>query len=258
MSKTWTIFKRELGEYFYSPVAYAAIVVLLFYMGWKGLNTILEASTPQANMRPFFSLTPWVLCFVGPALTMHLLSEERGRGTLQLLLSLPVSDWAVVLGKYLAALAVLLAALAVSLVYPIVVNMYGNLDWGVTIGGYLGLVLMGACTLAIGLMTSSWTKSQFLAFIVGTFACLMLWELGNPETLTWVSSTANGFLELFGIHSRSAGETVSSFVQYLALGSHMENISKGVLDTRDMIYYVSMIGAGVTLSALSLESRKWR
>lgn len=240
MSKTWVIYKRELGEYFYSPVAYAAIVVLLFYMGWKGLNSILEASTPQANLRPFFAFSPWILCFVGPALTMHLIAEEKGKKTLQLLLSMPVSDWAVVLGKYLAALTVLLVALVLSLAYPITIAQFGNLDWGVTAGGYLGLGLMGATTLAIGMMTSSWTKSQFLAFIIGTFACLMLWEMGSPDTLMWLPSSLTGFF------------------QYLALGFHMENISKGVLDTRDFVYYLSMVGAGLLLAVLSLESRKWR
>ncbi len=240
MSKTWVIYKRELGEYFYSPVAYAAIVVLLFYMGWKGLNSILEASSPQANLRPFFSFSPWILCFVGPALTMHLLAEEKGKKTLQLLLSMPVSDWAVVLGKYLAALTVLLVALVLSLAYPFTISRMGNLDWGVTAGGYLGLSLMGATTLAIGMMTSSWTKSQFLAFIIGTFSCLMLWEMGNPDTLMWLPSSLTGFF------------------QYLALGFHMENISKGVLDTRDFVYYLSMVGAGLLFAVLSLESRKWR
>lgn len=240
MRKTWVIYKRELGEYFYSPVAYAAIVVLLFYMGWKGLNSILEASSPQANLRPFFSFSPWILCFVGPALTMHLIAEEKGKKTLQLLLSMPVSDWAVVLGKYLAALTVLLVALLLSLAYPITIAQFGNLDWGVTAGGYLGLGLMGATTLAIGMMTSSWTKSQFLAFIIGTFSCLMLWEMGNPDTLMWLPSSLTGFF------------------QYLALGFHMENISKGVLDTRDFVYYLSMVGAGLLLAVLSLESRKWR
>ncbi len=240
MSKTWVIYKRELGEYFYSPVAYAAIVVLLFYMGWKGLNSVLEASNPQANLRAFFAFSPWILCFVGPALTMHLISEEKGKKTLQLLLSMPVSDWAVVLGKYLAALTVLLAALILSLAYPITISRMGDLDWGVTAGGYMGLTLMGATTLAIGMMTSSWTKSQFLAFIIGTFSCLMLWEMGNPETLMWLPSSLTGFF------------------QYLALGFHMENISKGVLDTRDFVYYLSMMGAGLLLAVLSLESRKWR
>jgi len=240
MSKTWTIYKRELGEYFYSPVAYAAIVILLFYMGWKGLNLILEAAQPEANMRPFFAFSPWILSFVGPALTMHLISEEKGRGTMSLLLSMPLTDWAVVLGKYLAALTVLTAALVLSLAYPITIAAIGNLDWGVTVGGYLGLLFMGACTLAIGLMTSSWTKSQFLAFIIGAFSCLMLWELGNPQTLMWLPSSLVGFF------------------QYLALGTHMKNISKGVLDTRDFIYYLSIIGASLLLAVQSLESRRWR
>lgn len=240
MNKTWAIYKRELGEYFYSPVAYAAIVALLFYMGWKGLNTILEASTPQANLRPFFALSPWILCFVGPALTMRLLSEEKGRGTIQLLLSMPVKDWSVVLGKYLAALTVLTLAILLTISYPITLAVMGNLDWGVTAGGYMGLVFMGACTLAIGLMTSSWTSTQFLAFIIGTFLCLALWEFGNPETLMWLPDSVVGFF------------------QYLGLGSHMENVSKGIVDTRDLLYYLSIVGACLFLAVQSLESRKWR
>lgn len=240
MKKMWAIYKKELGEYFFSPVAYAAIVALLVYMGWKGLNTILEAPNPQANLRPFFAFAPWILCFVGPALTMRLLSEEKGRGTLELLLSMPLNDWAIIVGKYLAALTVLVIALVLTVAYPITLDVWGNLDWGVTAGGYVGLFFMGACTLAVGLMTSSWTRTQFLAFIVGTFICLLMWEFGNPETLLWLPVTLQGF------------------VQYLALGFHMENISKGVFDTRDFIYYFSIVGAGLLLAVQSLESRKWR
>ena len=240
MKKMWAVYKKELGEYFFSPVAYAAIVALLFYMGWKGLNTILEAPNPQANLRPFFAFAPWILCFVGPALTMRLLSEEKGRGTLELLLSMPLNDWSIIVGKYLAALSVLLMALVLTVAYPITLHTMGNLDWGVTMGGYIGLFFMGACTLAVGLMTSSWTRTQFLAFIIGTFLCLVLWEFGNPETLVWLPTSIQGF------------------VQYLALGFHMENISKGVLDTRDFIYYLSIVGACLLLAVQSLESRKWR
>jgi ABC-2 type transport system permease protein len=251
MKKTWAVYKKELAEYFFSPVAYAAIIVLLVYMGWKGLNTILEASTPQANLRPFFAFAPWILCFVGPALTMRLLSEEKGRGTLELLLSMPLNDWAIIMGKYLAALTVLVAALVLTLAYPITLSMLGNLDWGVTAGGYLGLLFMGGCTMAVGMMTSSWTRSQFLAFIVAAFICLILWEFGNPETLVWLPDSDFIFPKAFWDH-------VVDVVRYAALGFHMENISKGVFDTRDFIYYLSIMGACLMLAVQSLESRKWR
>ena len=251
MNKTWAVYKKELSEYFFSPVAYAAIIVLLVYMGWKGLNTILEAPTPMANLRPFFAFAPWILCFVGPALTMRLLSEEKGRGTLELLLSMPLNDWSIILGKYLAALSVLVVALVMTLSYPITLDQFGNLDWGVTMGGYLGLLFMGACTMAVGMMTSSWTRSQFLAFILGSFICLIMWEFGNPETLVWLPDSDF-------ILPKSFWSKMVDIVQYTALGFHMENISNGVFDSRDLIYYLSIVGACLLLAVQSLESRKWR
>lgn len=241
MGKTWTIYKRELGEYFNSPIAYIAIVAFLVVAGFFGLRDIFGAEPPRAEMRPFFDNMPWILIGIAPALAMRLLSEEKSTGTLELLITFPVSDWHVVMGKWLASLTVLVLAILFTLPFPITVGIMGDLDWGVTTGAYLGLILMGACYLGISLMTSSWARNQVISFIFAAGLCLVFWGLGSQEATAWMpEGTATVFRAVFG------------------LGSHFENISKGILDSRDVIYYLSVAAACLLLAVQSLESRKWR
>lgn len=241
MGKTWTLYKRELGDYFNSPIAYIAIVVFLVIAGFIASWRIFSLEAPRAEIRPFLELMPLVMVFFAPALAMRLLAEEKSSGTMELLITLPVSDWHVVLSKYLAALTVLAVAILLTLPIPIAMAKMGDMDWGVVTGGYIGLLLMGACYLSIGLMTSSWAGHQVTSFILSIAICLPFFLLGHE----WVTGmlpdgVRTWFQEIFG------------------LGHHFRNISKGILDSRDVIYYLSIGVACLLLAAQSLESRKWR
>lgn len=241
MGKTWTLYKRELGDYFNSPMAYIAIVAFVVVAGGFGLSGIFAAEPPRAEMRPLFKWMPLIMVFLAPAIAMRLMSEEKSSGTMELLITMPVTDWQVILAKYFAALTVLGVATLFTLPFPFTVAAMGDLDWGVTLGAYLGLLLMGACYIAIGLMTSSWVKSQVVAFILGGMICLVFWVLGTELVTSWMPDGVSGVLR-----------------QVFGLGYHFENISKGILDSRDVIYYVSLAAAALVLAQQSLESRKWR
>lgn len=241
MGKTWTLYKRELGDFFNSPIAYIAIVVFLVIAGFIASWKIFSVEVPRAELRPFLELMPLVMVFLAPALAMRLMAEEKSTGTMELLITLPVTDWQVVMSKYLAALTVLGLAILFTLPIPIAMAKMGDLDWGVTAGGYIGLFLMGACYVSIGLMTSSWAGHQVIAFIVSIAICLPFFLLGHE----WVTGMLPD-----GLRPWLQG--------FFGLGYHFKNISKGILDSRDVIYYLSIGAACLLLATQSLESRKWR
>jgi ABC-2 type transport system permease protein len=239
MGNTLTIFRREMSAYFNSPVGYIVIAMFLLVSGYllffHGGGVFLAG---EASLRGFFGWTPFIFIFFTPAITMRLLAEERRSGTLELLITMPVTDWQVVLGKFLAAVGLWTLAILLTLAYPITLSRLGDLDWGAVAGGYIGLVLMGAAYLAIGLMASSWTRNQVVAFIVALGITLALYLCG--QTLPVVPPALVPLLE------------------YISLDYHFANISKGVVDTRDLIYYASLIGGCLFLAKQSLESRRWR
>jgi ABC-2 type transport system permease protein len=169
---------------------------------------------------------------------MRLLADEKASGTLELLITMPVRDWEVVLGKYLAALVLLCTALGLTLVFAITVRSLGPLDRGPAIGGYLGLVLMGGAFLAIGVMASSFTRNSIVSFIVAFAISFVLYLIGKITQFV-----------------PSSLQAVTSF---LSIDGHFENIGRGVVDSRDVIYYLSVIGVSLLIATLSLESRKWR
>ncbi len=237
MQKVLTIFKKEFKAYFLSPIAYVVITVylvvtnFLFFQGFFLIN--------QAEMRGYFGLLPWIFLFFIPAVTMRIWAEEKKVKTLELLLTWPLKDTEVVLGKFLACFAFLGVAVLLSVTVPITVAFLGNPDPGPIIGGYIGSLLMGGAYLAIGLWVSSLTENQIVAFILGVVVTFVLFIVGNP----FVTVVAPSFLiPLFN---------------YLGLGNHFMSISRGVLDTRDVVYYLSIIGFFLFLNVRSLESRKW-
>lgn len=237
MQKVLTIFKKEFKAYFLSPIAYVVITVylvvsnFLFFQGFFLIN--------QAEMRGYFGLLPWIFLFFIPAVTMRIWAEEKKVKTLELLLTWPLRDTEVVLGKFLACFAFLGVAVLLSVTVPITVAFLGNPDPGPIIGGYIGSLLMGGAYLAIGLWVSSLTENQIVAFILGVVVTFVLFIVGNP----FVTVVAPSFLvPLFN---------------YLGLGNHFMSISRGVLDTRDVVYYLSIIGFFLFLNVRSLESRKW-
>jgi ABC-2 type transport system permease protein len=192
----------------------------------------------QAEMRGFFGIMPLLFMFLAPAITMRLLADEKSSGTLELLITLPVRDWEVVLGKYLAAMALLCTALGLTLVFAITVRSLGPLDRGPAIGGYLGLVLMGGAYVAIGVMTSSFTRNSIVSFIVAFAISFALYLIGRL--------------------TQFVPPSLQALTSFLSIDSHFENISRGVIDSRDVIYYLSVVGVCLLVATLSLESRRWK
>ena len=237
MNPALVISRREIRSYFNSPVAY--IVISAFTIIAGGIFFFFRLFLAQeASMRGFFDSMPLLFIFLAPAITMRLLADEKSSGTLELLITMPVRDWQVVVGKFLAAMALLGATLGLTLVFAITVRALGPLDRGPTIGGYLGLLLMGGAYISIGVMSSALTKNSIVAFIVAFAISFLLFIVGQ-------------LAQLFP-------SAVQPLAVFLGMGTHFENISRGVIDTRDVIYYLSVMGVSLLVATLSLESRRWR
>jgi len=233
MRQVLPIFKKEFRSYFVSPIAYIVIAIFLIVTGWFFFSTFFLFN--QASVRNFFALLPIIFAFVIPAVTMRLVSEELNVGTYELLLTLPVTFREVVLGKFLAATAFVAAMLVPTLAYPVIVAFLGDLDWGPVIGGYLGAILLGASFSAVGLLASSLTRNQIVAFIIGVAICFALVLI--DKILVFVPSWLAGILD------------------YLGADSHFENISKGILDSRDILYFLSLTFLGLYATHLIMEEK---
>lgn len=236
LQSVWPIFKKELRAYFDSPTAYVVITAFLLVTGWFFTTNFFVVA--QADLRVIFSIIPFIFLFFTPAITMRLISEERKSGTMELMVTMPISDASIIVGKYLAGLALLIASILPTLVYVVSVAILGDMDAGPTIGGYVGLILMGAAYLAIGTYGSSLTDSQVVAFIVSFFITFLFFLLDKVLFLlpAWLVSP----------------------VEYLSIETHFQNISRGVIDSRDVVYYFSLIGLSLYFAARSLASRRWR
>jgi len=236
MNAALVITKRDLRTYFNSPVAYIVGAVYMVLSGYLFFNTLFIEK--QAEMRGYFGLTPMLFSFIIPAITMRLLAEEKGSGTLELLITMPVRDWEVVVGKFLAGLGLLAVLLGLTLVYAFTLNAIGPVDKGPTYGGYFGLLLMGGAYVAIGVMASSLTRNQIVSFI-----------------LAFAISFA---LYLFGRISQIVPPALQRLIAFLSIDGHFEQISRGVIDSRDIVYYLSIMVVCLVVSTLALESRKWK
>ena len=232
------IFKKEFRSYFNSPIAYIFITFFLGISSWLFFRTFFISA--QAEMRGLFGLMPWIFLFFIPSVTMKLWAEEKKLGTAEILMTLPIRDYEVIIGKFLASFGLLVVTAVFSLGLPISVIILGDPDGGTIICGYLGLLLMGAAYLSIGLFASTLTENQIVAFILGISACFLMLIIGEEIVLF---STPNWLYPIFS---------------YLGLGTHYSSILRGVIDSRDIIYYLTIIGFFLYLSTLSVESRKWR
>lgn len=227
---------------FDSPIAYIAGTVflvasgLMFFFGIDGSQDFFEAR--QATLRPLFDSAPWVLAVILPAVTMRLVAEERKSGTLELLVTLPVSDVNIILGKLLAATGFLVVALAMTLVFPMLVVMVGDPDVGAIIGGYVGLLLIGITFLSLGLMTSTWTENQIVAFILGLLLCVFFW------------TATDALIKL-------AFERPPSALLLLTFKNQFNSFAKGVIDLRNVVYFASVTTVAVMAATYSLKSRNW-
>jgi ABC-2 type transport system permease protein len=231
------IYKRELRSYFNSPIAYIFIVVFLLLASWLFFRGFFLYG--QADLRPFFSLLPWMFLFFVPAVSMRLWAEERKMGTAELLLTFPVKDEAVILGKFLAGLT--LVSITVLLEFPLLIltAKLGNVDPGPIIGGTLGAIFLGGAYLAIGLFLSSMTDNQIVAFILGVVGCFILFIIGESLVLI------------------TAPPSLAPILRSLGLGAHFESMGRGVIDTRDVIYYLLVVAFFLHLTRLSLAERRW-
>ncbi|MCB0491803.1 MAG: ABC transporter permease subunit [Cyclobacteriaceae bacterium] len=237
MQTIWIITKRELQSFFDSLIAY---IILILFLGFSGFFTWLFGSdiflVGQASLQSFFSVSYWTLFFFIPALTMRLLAEEKKTGTIELLLTKAVTDREVVIGKFLSTLLLVIIALAFTLPYVITINNIGNMDLGQVICGYLGLMLMSASYISIGLYASSTTNNQIVAFLMAMLIGLF-------------------FHIIFDVLAGNFSGIVGQVLHTLSLSNHFEGISRGVIDTRDLIYFSSLIFIGLFLSELSLTKR---
>jgi ABC-2 type transport system permease protein len=236
MSPALVISRREIRTYFNSPVAYIVVTVFTILTGYLFFTQLFLEK--QAEMRGLFGIMPLLFMFVVPAITMRLLADEKGSGTLELLITMPVRDWEVVVGKFLAAMALICTAIGLTVIFAITVKTLGPLDRGPTLGGYIGLVLMGGAYVSIGVMASAFTRNSIVAFIVAFAISFALF--------------------LFGKLTQFVPPSLQPIVSFLSIDGHFDNISRGVIDSRDVIYYLSVMGVCLLVATTSLESRKWR
>jgi ABC-2 type transport system permease protein len=217
------IMKKELMSYFATPVAYIVITVFLAITGWFFFSTFFLYG--QAELRGYFQLLPMILAFVVPAVTMRLFAEEKHSGSYEILMTLPVSPEAVVLGKLLAGTAFVSIMLVPTLSYAVTVSLVGSLDPGPAVSGYLGAVLLGGAFSGIGVFSSSLTKNQIVAFIIGLAICLAL-----------------VLVDKFSFFLPSP---LVDVLEYLGSDYHFRNISKGIIDSRDILYFLSIMALSV-------------
>ena len=233
-ANTMHIFKREFRHYFVTPIAYIVIAIFLILTGWFFFSTFFLYS--QAELRNFYSLLPLIFSFIVPTLTMRLFSEEYNVGSYEILVTMPVTDTDIILGKFFAALAFIAVMLLPTISYAISVSFLGELDWGPVVGGYVGALLLGAAFCAVGLFASALTKNQIIAFIIGMIICF---------SLTMIDKI------LFFLP-----ESMLGFFQFIGAGYHFENVSRGILDTRDILYFVSIVLMSLYGTFLVLQEKK--
>lgn len=237
MNQIWAITLKELKAYFVSPIAYVITAMFLLVSGYF-FALILNITKDAGMMTYLFGNMAIVLLLLAPLISMRLLAEEQRNKTLELLMTSPITDSGIVLGKFLASALLLLAMLATTLHFPIMLIMLGNPDIYPMISGYVGLFFMGCCFLAIGMLTSSWTQNQIIAAVSSFTISLLLWFLGASS----------------GIASSNVGKVLN----YLSLNAHWESFAKGLFSASDLVYYLSVIGILLFVTIRSLETRRWR
>lgn len=242
MSNLTVVLKRELAAYFGTPLAYVFIVIFLMLSGWFTFYLGGFFDRNQADLMPFFNFHPWLYLFLVPAISMRLWSEERKSGTLELLMTLPISLFEAVLGKFLAAWLFLGVALLLTFPMWITVNYLGEPDNGVIFASYLGSWLMAGAYLAVGSCMSAITKNQVIAFIIAVVACFLFLLSGFPLVLDMFKNLAP--------------TSLVDAVAALSFLSHFKSISKGVLDLRDILFFLTIIGCWLTATGIIIDMKK--
>jgi ABC-2 type transport system permease protein len=234
MRQAVLIFSKEFKDYFISPIAYIVIAIFLMVTGWLFFSTFFIFG--QVELRRFFDLLPFLFALVVPIITMRLFSEELNVGSYEILLTLPVTFPDIILGKFMAGVAFVAAILLPTLAYPIFISFLGTLDWGVVLGSYLGSLLLGAAYVAIGLFASSLTRNQIIACIVGMVICAIL-------------AIIDKMLFFFP-------QSILDVAVYLSSAIHFENVAKGIVDTRDILYFLSIAFIGLYATHLVMQEKK--
>ena len=242
MHLVWTIAKRELGGYFTSPVAYVFLVIFLLLAGFFTFTAGAFFERGEASLAAFFAWHPWLYLVLVPAVGMRLWSEERRSGTMELLLTMPITTWQAIIGKFLASW--LFLALALALTFPVVitVNVLGSPDNGTIVAGYLGSLMLSGAYLAVSCMTSALTRNQVVAFILAVVVCLFLILAGfNPVTDLLVRWASPAFVD-----------TVAAF----SVITHFDGFQKGVIDTRDLFFFLSVIGFALFATGVIIRGHR--
>jgi ABC-2 type transport system permease protein len=239
MSRIRAVTLRELRAYFNSPIAYVFLLVFAGAALFTFYNVGAFFSRGRADLRALFDAIPFLMVLLVPALTMRLWAEESKQGTFEVLLTLPAQDYELVTGKFLASWTLLATGLVLTLGLPITVAALGDLDWGPVVGGYLGALLLGAAYLAVGQFVSATTENQILAFILALVICLALYGLGVEV-----------FVGLFP-------DRTASVLRSIGTGSRFESIARGVIDLRDLVYYLSLTVFFLAASVAALRVRRW-
>lgn len=236
MRNVWAIATRELRSYFLSPLAY--LVAAFFVFGSGLLFWLILQSAREASLRGLIQNVHVLFLFVIPMISMRLLAEEQRSGTMELLMTNPVQEWQIVLGKFVGSALFIAFMLVATLVFPIFLFIFGTPDVGPILSGYLGVTLQGSAFLAVGLLASSLTDSPIVAAVVSFIVLLALWLSDNI--------------------GQALGGTFGTIVSYLSLINHVQGFSQGVIDSKDLVFYLTIIAAGLVLSTLSLQSRRYR
>ncbi len=239
MRNTFAIAGKELGTYFGSPMAY---IIAAVFLAMTGFFFIQDLNAFQlARLQGLLGPAGFLLLLLAPILTMRLFAEEQKLGTLELLLTAPVREEEVVLGKFLAALGILTVMLLLTFYYPILLLLFGDPDMGPALSGYLGLFLTGACFLAVGLLASSFSSNQIVAAVLGVGILLLFWLINAAASLV------------------PAGVPVArDILNYISLGSHYSDFLRGIIDTQGVIYYLTFTATALFFTMRSLETRRWR
>lgn len=231
------IFKKELKSYFNTPMAYIFLVVFAIVTGYFFTNTFFLFN--QSNMRALFNIVPLVYLFFIPAITMGLIAREKNIGTMEVISTLPIKDVEFVVGKFLSALSLIALGLAFTLIHFFtLMNVGTNIDYGGVFTGYLGLLMLGAVYASVGTFASSVTDNQVIAFIISVFIVLVFFLMDKMLHFMPVS--------------------IAGLIQYISVDYHLSNISRGVIDSRNIIYFASLIGLFLFTTVRVLEIRKWR
>ena len=255
MTNIWSVMKKEIRAYFASPIAYVVLFAFTFIFGWFFYNLVMwfnaqamqmaqnpyyaqQVNINQMVFSPLFGNMSLILVFLVPLLTMRLLAEEKKNGTDELLFTSPLSVGQIVLGKYLAALVLLAAMLGLTALLSVFAFTHGNPELAPWLTGYLGLFLMGAACIGLGLFFSALTENQIVAAVLTLLTLLLFF------VLHWVSTLGSGPWQ--------------GVVNYLAFSSHLEDMTRGILDTKDVVYYASFAFFGLFLAHSVIQSRRWR